>query len=144
MLSKKAKYALKALILLAQNPVEAMIIADIATKQNIPKKFLEAILVELKKNGLLYSSRGRLGGYRLLKSPKDITIGQVIRIIDDPLVNPLCSSRQAYTPCIECIQEENCIIRLTMLKVQEATVKILDSTTLSDAVTYHMIQDYYR
>lgn len=139
MLSKKSKYALKALILLAQNPIEAMIIADIANKQNIPKKFLEAILVELKKNGLLYSSRGRMGGYRLLKNPQDITIGQVIRIIDDPLVNPLCSSRNAYALCLECIQAENCIIRLTMLKVREATVKILDSTTISDAVNYKLI-----
>lgn len=139
MLSKKAKYALKALFVLAQNPVEAMVIADIASKQNIPKKFLEAILVELKNNGLLHSSRGRLGGYRLLKSPHEITLGQVIRIIDDPLANPLCSSHNTYKPCSECTHAETCIIRLTMLKVRNATAQILDSTTISDAINYNLV-----
>jgi Rrf2 family protein len=131
MLTKKAKYALKALSLLASNG-KPMPIADIAQKERIPKKFLEVILVELKKSGLLLSNRGRIGGYQLLKKPEEISIGKVIRIIDGSLANLPCASTQAYKPCAECADPETCTIRLTMIKVRDATAQILDHTSIAD------------
>ncbi|MCU0355380.1 MAG: Rrf2 family transcriptional regulator [Cytophagales bacterium] len=135
MLSKKAKYALKALFVLAKDyGSEALLIGDIAEKENIPKKFLEAILLDLKNQGILYSRRGKTGGYGLLKTPEQITIGQVIRIIDGPLAWVPCARQNGYQPCDECEDVENCSIRITMRKVRDATAEILDNTTLADCV----------
>jgi Rrf2 family protein len=134
MLTKKAKYALRALFILAKNTNTPMLIAEIAQQQQIPKKFLEAILVELKNHGLLSSNRGRQGGYRLIKKPEEISMGLIIRIIDGSLANLSCASSQAYTPCIECSDPNRCTIRQTMLKVHHATANILDTTTIADAL----------
>jgi Rrf2 family protein len=137
MLSKKAKYALKALFALAQDNVngqKSMLIAEIAKQERIPKKFLEAILLDLKNDGILYSKRGKTGGYALRKTPDQISIGQVIRVIDGPLALIPCASQTAYVPCEECIDVESCAIRLTMRKVRDATAAILDNTTLADAL----------
>jgi Rrf2 family protein len=137
MLSKKAKYALKALFALAQDNVngqKSMLIAEIAKQERIPKKFLEAILLDLKNDGILYSKRGKTGGYALRKTPDQISVGQVIRVIDGPLALIPCASHSAYVPCEECIDVETCAIRLTMRKVRDATAAILDSTTLADAL----------
>src|SRR4028118_1891855 len=137
MLSKKAKYALKALFALAQDNVngqKSMLIAEIAKQERIPKKFLEAILLDLKNDGILYSKRGKTGGYALLKTPDQITIGQVIRVIDGPLALVPCASQTAYVPCDECTDVDSCAIRITMRKVRDATASILDSTTLTDAL----------
>ncbi|QHT67639.1 Rrf2 family transcriptional regulator [Rhodocytophaga rosea] len=134
MLTKKAKYALRALFVLAQNTNKPMISAEIAQRQQIPKKFLEAILIDLKRNGLLSSNRGRVGGYLLMKKPEEITLGRIIRIIDGPLAQLACASVHAYTPCVECSDPDKCSIRLTMIKVRNATAHILDNTTLADAL----------
>ncbi len=137
MLSKKAKYALKALFALSQdnaNGQKSMLIAEIARQEQIPKKFLEAILLDLKNDGILYSKRGKTGGYALLKTPDQITIGQVIRVIDGPLALVPCASQTAYVPCDECMDVDSCAIRITMRKVRDATASILDSTTLTDAL----------
>jgi Rrf2 family protein len=137
MLSKKAKYALKALFALSQdnaNGQKSMLIAEIARQERIPKKFLEAILLDLKNDGILYSKRGKTGGYALLKTPDQITIGQVIRVIDGPLALVPCASQTAYVPCDECMDVDSCAIRITMRKVRDATASILDSTTLTDAL----------
>ncbi|HEX8529947.1 MAG TPA: Rrf2 family transcriptional regulator [Cytophagales bacterium] len=137
MLSKKAKYALKALFALAQDNVngqKSMLIAEIAKQERIPKKFLEAILLDLKNDGILYSKRGKTGGYALRKTPDQISVGQVIRVIDGPLALIPCASQSAYVPCDECIDVETCAIRLTMRKVRDATAAILDNTTLADAL----------
>ncbi len=135
MLSKKAKYGLKALFMLARDyGNEATLIADIAEKEGIPKKFLEAILLDLKNHGILYSRRGKTGGYGLLKSPEQITMGQVVRIIDGPLAWVPCARQNGYQPCEECHDVETCAIRITMRKVRDATAEILDSTTLADCV----------
>ena len=137
MLSKKAKYALKALFALAQDNVngqKSMLIAEIAKQERIPKKFLEAILLDLKNDGILYSKRGKTGGYALRKTPDQISIGEVIRVIDGPLALIPCASQSAYVPCDECIDVETCAIRLTMRKVRDATAAILDNTTLADAL----------
>lgn len=137
MLSKKAKYALKALFALAQDNVngqKSMLIAEIAKQERIPKKFLEAILLDLKNDGILYSKRGKTGGYALRQTPDQISVGQVIRVIDGPLALIPCASQSAYVPCEECLDVETCAIRLTMRKVRDATAAILDNTTLADAL----------
>ncbi|MDJ1470680.1 Rrf2 family transcriptional regulator [Cytophagaceae bacterium DM2B3-1] len=135
MLSKKAKYALKALFVLARDfGNDATLIAEIAEQERIPKKFLEAILLDLKNHGILFSRRGKTGGYGLLKSPDQITMGQVVRIIDGPLAWVPCARQNGYQPCDECNDVETCSIRITMRKVRDATAEILDSTTLADCV----------
>lgn len=136
MLSKKAKYALKALFVLTRHSEKkSMLIAEIADEEKIPKKFLEAILVDLKNHGILHSRRGKTGGYALLKSPDQITVGQVIRIIDGPLAVIPCASQTAYIPCEECLDATTCGIRITMRKVRDATAAILDNTSLNDAIS---------
>ena len=132
MLSKKSKYGLKALLELAADtghgPMQA---SELAERQGLPRKFLEAILLELKRHGLLHSKKGRGGGYVLTRKPGDITIGQVIRVLDGPLALTPCVSQTAYRRCDECLDEETCGIRLAMKEVRDATAHILDNTTLA-------------
>ncbi|MCJ8164081.1 Rrf2 family transcriptional regulator [Pontibacter sp. E15-1] len=136
MLSKKAKYALKALLhLTRQHDKGLVIISDIAEKERIPRKFLEAILVDLKTNGVLQSVRGKNGGYYLSKSPGEVSVGNVIRMIDGPLAPIPCVSHLYYRKCDECIDEATCEIRIVMKKVRDATAEILDNTFLSDLET---------
>jgi Rrf2 family protein len=133
MLSMKAKYALKALAHLASAGHEGpVLIADLATRERIPKKFLELILLELKQHGLLTSKPGRGGGYALAKRPEDIAIGNVLRIVDGPLALLPCVSKTAYRRCAECVDETTCGIRSVMRDVHAATTRILDGTTLAD------------
>lgn len=127
----KAKYGLKALIRLAadfgQGPV---LIADVASDEGIPKKFLELILLELKQHGVLQSKKGKGGGYLLARRPADITVGSVLRILDGNLAPVPCVSSLGYRPCDECKDPATCSIRLLMSEVHGATTGILDSTTL--------------
>lgn len=133
MLSKKAKYALQALLQLAEEYDRGpVLIADLAEREGIPKKFLELILLELRNQGILQSKKGKGGGYFLGKPPKAITLGQVIRILDGPLAPLPCVSQTAYMKCQECRDEETCGIRLVMKQVRDATAKVLDSTSLAD------------
>lgn len=133
MLSKKAKYALKALLFLSKNEDRgALLIAEISETERIPKKFLEQILLELKKHGILQSKRGKEGGYFLGKPSGEIGIGQVVRIIDGPLAPIPCVSKMAYRRCDECVDEKTCEIRNLFLQVRDATIQILDNTTLND------------
>jgi Rrf2 family protein len=135
MLSRKAKYALKAMLRLAvEYDGRPMLIADIAREEGIPKKFLELILLELKKSGLLQSKKGKGGGYALNKAPDSITMGQVIRIIDGPLALLPCVSLTAYRRCDECADEATCGIRIVMKDVRDATARILDGNTLADVL----------
>lgn len=135
MLSKKAKYALQALLQLAkeyeQGPV---LIAELARREGIPKKFLELILLDLKNHGVLQSKKGKGGGYFLGKPPQAIYVGQIIRVLDGPLAPIPCVSQTAYMKCQECPDEETCGIRLVMQEVRDATAKILDSTSLADMI----------
>lgn len=132
MLSKKTKYGLRALLALAeragQGPVQ---ISELADKQRLPRKFLEAILLELTRHGLLLSKKGRGGGYVLSRKPGDITVGQVMRALEGPLALTPCVSVTAYRRCEECIDEETCGIRLAMKEVRDATSHILDNTSLA-------------
>jgi Rrf2 family protein len=133
MLTKKAKYALKALMLMGRTG-HPVLIAEISAKENIPRKFLELILLELKRDGLLESKSGRGGGYNLREQPSSISIGRVVRLIDGPLAQIPCVSLTAYRKCDECEDEKTCTIRMIMKQVRDATAEILDRTTLEDLI----------
>jgi Rrf2 family protein len=134
-LSQKCKYALQALLVLARETNdELLLVSDIAEKENLPKKFLEAILLELNRNGLVRSRRGRGGGYALAKAPAAITFGQVVRIMDGPLAPLSCVSVNYYRRCDDCRDEQSCAIRKVMRRVRDAIAHELDGTTLADAV----------
>ena len=133
MLNKKAKYGLHALIHLARRYSQGYIlIADLAEAEKISKKFLETILLDLKKSGLLHSKKGKGGGYTLARPPDQIHLGQVIRILEGPLAPVSCVSQTMYRKCDECRDEKFCGIRLVMKDVREAMANILDKTSLSD------------
>lgn len=135
MLSQKAKYALRALIALVHaKEGEALLISDISEHQKIPKKFLEQILLDLKHKGIVQSRRGKYGGYALLKSPSEITFGQIVRIIDGPIAPLPCLSKMAYRRCDDCGDEENCVLRRVFAVTHEATTHVLDNTSLADAI----------
>ena len=133
MLSKKSKYALKALMVLAkeygQGPV---LISDIAQREGIPRKFLELILLELKNQGILQSRKGKGGGYFLGRDPSLVSVGHVIRVLDGPIAPLPCVSKTAYARCRECRDERSCAVRIVMKEVRDATAKIMDSTSLQD------------
>jgi Rrf2 family protein len=133
MISQKARYALRALIALARS--ESMMIADIAEQQQIPRKFLEQILLDLKHQGIVSSRRGRLGGYGLLLPSDQITFGRILRIIDGPIAPLPCLSRVAYRRCADCKSEANCEIRRVFAQVAESAREVLDRTTIAEAVT---------
>ncbi len=134
MISKKAKYGLQAMFSLAHNYGNGpMLISHLASIENIPKKFLELILLELKKSGLVHSKMGKGGGYMLSRSPDEISMGQIVRILDGPLAPISCVSKTAYKRCDECKDENTCEIRRIMLQVREATAAILDHTSLTEA-----------
>lgn len=136
MLSQKAKYALRALLVLAEAEDGApQHISAIAERQALPKKFLEAILLELKHHGLLHSRRGKNGGYCLARPAAQISFGQVIRIIDGPMAPLPCLSRMAYRKCADCADEKTCAIRRIFAVTHDLTTRVLDETTLADAVT---------
>lgn len=136
MLTKKGKYGLKALIHLARLEVgETAFVADIAAKNNISKKFLDTILLELRNGGLLRSKKGPGGGYALGKPARDIFIGQAIRILDGPLAPIRCASKTAFEPCDDCDHPEDCQIRAAMTDVRDAIATILDNMTLEELVS---------
>ena len=132
MLTKKSKYGLKAALYLAEQAGRGpVLVSELAEQQRIPKKFLESILLELKRSGLLHSKKGKGGGYLLSRKPSEITIGQVIRVLDGPLALIPCVSQTAYARCEECVDEATCAVRFAMKEVRDATANILDHTTLS-------------
>ncbi|MBI1360479.1 MAG: Rrf2 family transcriptional regulator [Alphaproteobacteria bacterium] len=133
MISQKAKYALRAIMALAGTK-EPVLIGDIAEQENIPKRFLEQILLDLKHQGLVMSRRGRIGGYFLVRPPEDITIGEVLRTIDGPLAPLPCLSKMAYRACDDCDDEATCRVKALFADVAEATRRALDQTTFADAI----------
>jgi len=135
MISQRAKYALRALVALARaDPGRTVLISDLSESCSIPKKFLEQILLDLKHHDLVRSKRGKLGGYQLGKRPSQITFGQVLRIVDGPIALLPCLSKIAYRPCKDCAEESTCEIRRVFAHVAKASRKILDHTTLEDAM----------
>jgi Rrf2 family protein len=136
MLSQKARYALHALIVLAEHSDrDPIMIADVAQEARVPRKFLEQILLDLKKRGIVRSVRGRSGGYLLGRSPKNITFAEVIRTIDGPLALSPCVSTTAYHKCEDCTDEETCAIRKVLLAARDATAAILEERTLAGALS---------
>ncbi len=135
MISQKAKYALRALVALsrATGHGQPLMISEISRSQGIPKKFLEQILLDLKKSGLVDSRRGRLGGYVLVRPAEKVTFGAVLRLIDGPIAPLPCLSKIAYQRCRDCADEGACEIRHVFAKVAIATREVLDRTTLADA-----------
>jgi len=136
-LTKRSEYGLRAMIEMAcwetENGTRFIQIKDIAQREKIPAKFLEQILLTLKNAGLVNSRMGINGGYYLSKPPAEITLGQIIRVLDGPLAPIRCVSQIAYEPC-GCPDEETCGLRLIMFDVRAAISNILDRTTLAQVV----------
>lgn len=135
MLTQRAKYALRACIHLADRFEDATTvqIGEIAASENIPAKFLEAILLDMRKAGLLQSQRGRHGGYRLARPPENLSVGDIIRVIDGTLAPIRCASRLKFEPCEDCEDAATCVIRWAMLKARDAMATVLDRCTLAEA-----------
>ena len=132
-ISKKSKYALRALFELARRYEQGpILIAELAEGQRIPKKFLEAILRELRNKGMLGSKKGKGGGYFLMRSPTSISVGEVLRALDGSLAPVPCVSQTAYRTCDECEHEATCGIRSVMQDVRDATANVLDRETLAN------------
>lgn len=135
MISHKAKYAFKALVFLARAGVgHSFPIEEIATGASVPRNFLEHILLDLKRQGIVASHRGPKGGYYLLKAPADLTVGNILRAIDGPIAPLPCISRTAYRRCPDCPSEEACAVRKVFAEIYSATLLLMDATTLADAV----------
>ena len=136
MLSNKSKYGLKALLVLAREAGRGpVLVADLAAREGLPRKFLETILLDLKRHRVVESRKGPGGGYFLHRKPSEVTFGEVIRALDGPLAAVSCVSETAYMPCEECLDEQTCGVRIAMKKVRDATADILDHTTLADVNT---------
>jgi Rrf2 family protein len=131
MISRKGKYGIRALLYIARQPASVPVSTEqIASSEGIPRKFLEAIMLDLKLGGLVHSSRGKGGGYTLQKNPKRITIGQILCAVDGPIAPVPCVSATSYAPCTDCPEESTCSVRLVMLEVREAISRVVDLKTL--------------
>lgn len=134
MLSQKTRYALKALLELSGLPPGATLSsAAIAARRNIPVKYLEAILVELKRDGLVRGQRGRRGGYQLARSAEVISFGAVVRLMEGPLALLPCVSQTQYRPCEDCTDDRTCELKKKFRAVRDSTAAILDDWSLADA-----------
>ena len=135
MISNKAKYAFRALLAVADAPVgQPTTSADIAARYAIPHKFLEQILIDLKKAGILDSRRGKNGGYVMLRPADTISFGEVLRLFEGPLAPLPCLSRQSYRRCEDCVSEASCEIRKEFAQAYDASRRVLDSRTIGDAL----------
>jgi len=134
MLSQKARYALRALVELARASDEGQLTsAEIATRADAPRKFLEAILLEMARRGLVVSRRGKFGGYVLGRPAEMISFAEAIRVIDGPLALAPCVSRTAFRKCPDCPSLKDCTLRGALLRARDATAEVLESYTLADA-----------
>jgi Rrf2 family protein len=133
MLSQKARYAMRALLVLAKHHTDKpLTIGDISHEASIPKKFLEQILLDLKRRGILRSIRGTHGGYVLGRPAESIFFAEAIRAIDGPLALSPCVSVTAYHKCADCLDETTCAMRQVLLEVRNATADIMESRSLAD------------
>ena len=133
MLSKKTKYGLKALAFLASQHGNAPVqIAEIAKQENISQKFLESILLSLRKTGFLGSKKGKGGGYYLIKAPKEILMTRIMRVLEGPIAMVPCVSLNFYEKCDDCPDERTCSVNKLMLKVRDANLAVYRNTTLAD------------
>ncbi len=138
MITQKMKYALKALLALADEAAkpapEALTIEEIARRSGTPKRFLEHILLEVRNAGVIASTRGRSGGYTLIKRPSEVSISELLRTIDGPIAPLPCLSRRAYQRCEDCTDEETCRLRKVFGEVFWSYLVLIESLTLADLV----------
>lgn len=135
MISKRTKYALNALVYLANQPAEKAIpINEIADSEKISRKFLEAILLELRRGGMVYSKKGKEGGYFLAKSAEEVNVAEVMRLFDGPIALLPCVSYKYYQRCEECRDEATCGIRKIFAELRAQTVNTLKNATLAEIV----------
>ena len=134
MLSQRGRYAIKALLNLAVSSGGARQVSAIAAEERIPRKFLEAIMSDLRRAGFVESLRGKQGGYKLKRPADLITFGDIIRTTDGPLALVPCASRAFYKRCDDCTDEETCILRKVLGAVRNEASEILDPTTQADAL----------
>ncbi|MFZ5721281.1 MAG: RrF2 family transcriptional regulator [Pseudomonadota bacterium] len=136
MLSQKTRYGLRALIALARAGGVQLSAGELAARADAPRKFLEAILLELSRNQIVVSRRGKLGGYLLARPAEEISFAEVIRIIDGPLaLAPCVSPRLSYRKCPDCPDLDTCALRQALLRARDATADVLEAHTLADAAT---------
>jgi Rrf2 family protein len=151
LLTKKGKYGLKAMVHLAGQPIGRSVpVMDIATTQQIPKKFLDAILCELRNFGFVSSRMGKGGGYTLARPADEIRVGDIVRALDGPLAPLPCASKSRFRPCEDCPDHGRCAVRLVMQEAQRALSDVLDGCSLAqmrqmstaydeaDALLYHI------
>jgi Rrf2 family protein len=134
MLSQRGRYGLKALLNLARADAGVRQVAAIAAEENIPRKFLEAIMSDLRKAGLVESTRGKQGGYRMSRPADLITFGEIMRVTDGPLALLPCASRNFYRRCDDCPDEGACVLRRVLGQVRNEVSEILDRMTLANAL----------
>ena len=134
MISRKGKYALRSALFLARKHGRGPVSVDeIAAAERISRKFLETIMQELKKEGILHSHRGKRGGYTLAESPQELTLGRILRAIEGTLAPVRCVD--SNEPCEDCPADGRCLIRLAMKEVSEAISRVLDHKTLDRLLT---------
>ena len=140
MLSQKARYALRALIELGRAGLDAQLTAgEISQRSGAPRKFLEAILLELARRQLIISRRGKFGGYSLARTSETISFAEVIRVIDGPLALAPCASQTAFRKCDDCEDLETCALRPALLRARDATAEVLERYTLAEAAKTGML-----
>ena len=133
MISKKTKYGLKALAYIARQEGNDMVqIATISKNENIPHKFLESILLTLRKSGFLGSKKGKGGGYYLLKEASEIPMTDVIRVLEGPIAMLPCVSLNYYEKCDDCVDENSCSVHKLMIQVRDNTLLVFRNNTLAD------------
>ena len=133
MLTNKGKYGLKAMVHLAGLGPDALAqVADVAEANAISKKFLDHILTELRHAGLVYSKKGKGGGYALARPAHEIRVGAIVRVLDGPLAPIPCASVTAFRPCDDCADLKTCPVRLIMVEARNAVASILDNRTLAE------------
>ncbi len=135
MLSKKTKYAIHALTYLAKKDTsQPTLIVEIAKEANIPRKFLETILLDLKKTGILGSKMGKGGGYFTRYKPEEIKLSTIIRLFNGPIALLPCASKNYYEPCDECVDETVCGLRFVMEEVRDETLNVLENKSIQDII----------
>lgn len=135
MLSKRTKYGLKALAFIARNfEGKPVAVSEISKSENIPSKFLESILLTLRKSGVLSSRKGKGGGYYLMKPPQETPMTDVIRILEGPIAMLPCVSLNYYEECADCPSEDTCKVNKLMVKVRDNTLEVFRNSTLADLI----------
>lgn len=141
MISKKMKYAIKALIEIANNKEALIAASDIAEKANIPYKFLEQILTELRKGRIINSKKGSAGGYYFIKEPQQVSLADVYRLIDGPIALIPCASLHFYEPCTDCPNEASCAIHHALIQVRNQTLNVLQNMSIEDLATGRLMKN---